>query len=421
MRSRLLAATGGGILLVAASLLTVTWSVPAGAAGASYGGSASGSLVALGAVNLPGTLNLVNAKVAPADAEVASDASLPGGVDAHARATNLDANLINNSIPINNLLVAATQTAPPDNATALTKQFLAVPVQPVLAATVGDGLAHARWLGNSCVPPGTPISQGTSMLATADVLTGTPLGSAAVSVNNNVGGPVTSDTRVGLVNVPGQPNKGVQSQAIDQLTTVILFKGTPNEVAVDVVAPPVITATATGVPGGATVTYDEPILRVSQGGKVLATLDAATVNQSFTIPGLATLSLGTLTKSVAADGTSASGTASLLSVQIGIAPLPLTVATLTVAGASAAAHVPAGGVACATTAILTPTNVTSPAVSAPPLPASPVAAPSQPATLPVTGGQPAAPVGLGLLVLSLIGAAWRRRRISPWPGRRPLT
>ena len=322
---------------------------PASASAASsYGGSTSGSLVALSALTVPGTLNLANAEVAPADAEVASDSTLSGGVAAHARAANLDANLINDNIAIDNQLVSASQSAPPDNATAVTKQFLGLPVAPLLAASAGNATAHARWIGGPppCLPAGTPIARGISTLASADVLTGTPLGSAAVSVVNANGGAVTTDSAVALVNIPGQTNLGVQATTLNQLTSIILFKGSANELDVNVVAPPVLTATASGNPGGAKVAYAEPILQVFRAGKLVGTLDAASVNQSVTVPGVATLSLGTLTKTEAADGTSASGSASLLDVHVGISPLPVNLATITVAGASVSAHVPAGGVVC---------------------------------------------------------------------------
>ena len=79
---------------------------------------------------------------------------------------------------------------------------------------------------------------------------------------------------------------------------------------------------------------------------MLGTLDAKTANTSLTIPGLATLSLGQLTSSIAADGTSAAGQAALLNVAVGVAPLPLNVATLSIAPSEVLAHVPAGGVFC---------------------------------------------------------------------------
>jgi len=324
---------------------------PAAAATGAYGGSASGNLVGLTAVTIPGSFQAANVALAPSTAQVSSASQITAapGKQSYARADNLDAQLISGSIPLNNLVVEADQSAAPDNPTGVSKILASVPADPLADATVTTAYANARWAGaDACVPVGTDIADGTSTAATANVLTGTPLGSAAVSVVNNAGGPVTSSSTVRMVSIPGQATtaEGVTSTQLDQLTGIVLFKGSANELTINVLAPPQITATATGFPGGASVSYTEPILQVIQGGKVIGTLDAKTGNTTLTIPALATLSLGTLAQTVAADGTSASGSASLLSVQVGIAPLPLNVATIVVAGGSAAASVPAGGVYC---------------------------------------------------------------------------
>jgi len=324
---------------------------PAGAATGTgtYGGSATGDLVGLTAVTDPGVFQAANVQVGPTTAQAASAANLAAapGKNSYAHATNLNADLINGNIPINNLLVQATQSAPPDNPTPATAKLASVPADPLLNATVATALASARWAGaDQCVAVGTDIAHGTSTAATANVLTGTPAGAAVVSLVNGSGGPVTSDSSVQLINVPGHTGEGLESIQASQLTGIVLFKGSPNELTINVLAPPKITAIATGQPGGASVTYTEPILQVIQGGKVLGTLDAATADTTITIPAIATLTLGTLTKSVAANGTSASGSANLLSVQIGTSPLPLNVATLTIAGGSVAALVPVGGVNC---------------------------------------------------------------------------
>lgn len=335
-------AVGAGAALATAS--------PAGAQTGAYGGSASGNLVAASAITIPGTLNVANVAVGPSTAQVSSSAALTAapGENSYARAANLDAQLISGTIPLNNLLVEAKQSAPPDNPTGVTKTLLSVPADPLVHADVATAFANARWLGaDQCLPVGSDIAHSTSSLANASVLTNTTvLGSAAVSLNNSSGGPVTSDSTVGLIAVPGQNGEGVRSTQNDQLTGIVLFKGSPQELTVNVLAPPHIAATATGQPGGASVDYTEPILQILQGGKVIGTLDAKTANTSLTVPGIATLSLGKLTQTLAPDGTSATGSASLLTVAVGIAPLPLNVATIAIAPSSVTATVPAGGVIC---------------------------------------------------------------------------
>ena len=299
---------------------------------------------------IPGTLQAANVALGPSTAQVSSASQITAapGKQSYARATNLDAQLVNGNVPLNNLVVEADQAAAPDNSAGVSKSLASVPADPLADATITTAFANARWAGpDSCVPIGTDIAHGTSTAATANVLTGTPLGSAAVSVVNSAGGPVTSDSAIQMISIPGQSTaEGVESTQLDQLTGIVLFKGSANELTINVLAPPKITATATGFPGGASVSYTEPVLQVIQGGKVIGTLDAKTANTTLTVPGVATLSLGTLTSSVAANGTSASGSANLLTVKVGIAPLPVTLATIVVAGASAAVNVPAGGVNC---------------------------------------------------------------------------
>jgi len=347
----------GGATAVAATA-AVTASPAAAQTGTGiYGGSATGNLVGVTAVTVPGatatappTLQVANVLVAPTTAQVSSNAKITAapGKESYADATNLDADLISGAIPLNDLVVDSTQSALPDHPTAVTNTLASVPLDPVLDATVTSATANARWLGpDTCLPVGTDIAHGTSTVATANVLTNVGLGTATVSVVNSDGGPVTSDSSVKLISTKVANHDGVQSTQIDQLTGIVLFKGTSMELDINVVAPPEITATATGMPGGASITYTEPILQIYSGGTLVGTLDAATNSTSITIPAVATLTLGQLTnKVVAANGTSASGAANLLTVQVGVSPLPLNIATIQIAGASAAASVPVGGVNC---------------------------------------------------------------------------
>src|SRR5207249_833885 len=139
--------------------------------------------------------------------------------------------------------------------------------------------AQSTWNSSGCVAPGTPMATATSELADAQVLTGTPAASAVAALDNADGATVYTRSLVDLVDVPGRTNKGVRSVAMTQLTGVTLFKGTANQLTVNVLAPPVVTAFATGSPGGAGVTYSEPILQVvDHNGIVLGELDAATAH-----------------------------------------------------------------------------------------------------------------------------------------------
>ena len=136
---------------------------------------------------------------------------------------------------------------------------------------------------------------------------------------------------------------------------------------INVIAPDAITAVATGTPGGAKVTYQEPILDVLQGGKNLGELDAANPSMSIgPLSGPGGLNLGILSLSIgsptgvteSADGTAASGGISLLHLSVPAAaagsPIPLpagvpTVADVEVSPLTASATVPSGGVVCSST------------------------------------------------------------------------
>ncbi|GDY30754.1 hypothetical protein [Gandjariella thermophila] len=87
---------------------------------------------------------------------------------------------------------------------------------------------------------------------------------------------------VRLVDLPGSANKAVRSTSTLQVAGIRLLAGTPMEIRIDVVTPPTLTVTSTGDEKTSTVDYTAPVLRVSQGGKVLGTLDAA--NQKLDVP-----------------------------------------------------------------------------------------------------------------------------------------
>ena len=129
-------------------------------------------------------------------------------------------------------------------------------------------------------------------LADAEVLTGA-IGDALVALDNDQGDTVYSDSTTEFINVAGQTNKGVKAETLTQVTAIRLFKGDANELTINVLAPPVVTATATGKPGGAKVEYSEPVLQVvDAGGNILGELNAADANFELDASPLVTLRLG---------------------------------------------------------------------------------------------------------------------------------
>lgn len=317
------------------------------AATGTFSGKAYSDIVHVQAVNIPGALQVAEAAVAPATAEM-STKGVPGGKNSHAHALNVDADLLSGAIPLD-LIVDAEHRAPGGPAGPVVDELLNLPIDPVLNASVAKATAHARWVTGGCVAPGTPISYAKSELADANVLTGTPLGTdAVVAVDNAQGDTVFSESTTELINVAGTSKKGSKSTTTTQITAITLFKGSANQLTINVSAPPVVTATATGKPGGAKVTYSEPVLQIVDAmGNILGELNAADANLDLDVSPLIHLKLGTLHKVTKPDGTFASGDADLLEVTVLNLPGALEpVLKLNIAGGRVNTSVPSGGVDC---------------------------------------------------------------------------
>lgn len=343
---------------VLAVLPGIVAATPAHAAGQPYSGAANVDLVHLDALNL-GAVDVADASISPSRSDVksagltAADAPAPVGKNAYSRATNLDLNLLSGAIPLTGLLVEADQAALPDNAAAkVDGPLIPANLPPLLNANVATASAHSRWLTDGCVPVGTPISYAKSEVVDAQVLPGLAGTGTLVDVSNGNGGTVFTNTTVGLYDVAGQAGHGVQSKALTQLTTISIAGGVNGALSIDVVAPPTITAKASGKSAAdSSVAYIEPVLTIRQGGTVVGTLDVS--NPSFSLPSnpLLNLSLGVLSNKVV-TATDASGDAALLNLTL-IDPNPLAtkpLVSLSIAKAHVAAHVPAGGVDCTVTA-----------------------------------------------------------------------
>ncbi|PRW62402.1 hypothetical protein [Actinopolyspora mortivallis] len=89
-------------------------------------------------------------------------------------------------------------------------------------------------------------------------------------------------SNVRLVDAEGQEGKAVRSTSEFEVASIRLFAGTSQELRVDVVSAPRLTATATGDPETSTVDYIAPVLRISRDGEELFTLDAA--HPEFELP-----------------------------------------------------------------------------------------------------------------------------------------
>ena len=342
--------------MTAVPAIFVASALPAQAATGPYSGSAAGDLAHVNVLELPGSLEpgLADVHLARATSDVNSAglAAPYAGKRSGARATNIDAPLLGNAIDIlNPLLSTATQSSPPNNAQPATDSLTGViDLAPIANLEAASARAQTHWGTNdsTCVAPGTPIATSRSTVADLGLLGGLPLptGDALVSVVNDQGGAAYAESTVGLVDVAGQTNKGLRSNVINQITGVVLFKGTPNELTINVAAPPTATAVATGKASTSTVSYNQPVLQIKQGGNVVDVLNASDLDARITIPGvILDLRLGTLENVVKTD-TKASGFATLLGIKVLDVTGNITLANVEVAPMTVSATVPSGGVTC---------------------------------------------------------------------------
>jgi hypothetical protein len=224
---------------------------------------------------------------------------------------------------------ALSQTASPDNAEPVHGGLTLprTPLDTLVRASALQGQVHARWSDTAgpCVGtvsdaatevaslsllnaiptlPSTPdltgvfdspldpgvdqaIVDGLKKLGPLSTLGGALAGGAkpaADGAGSLVSVPNTLSARsvVRLVDIPGSPNKAVQSTSTMQVATVKLLAGTPFEIQIKVVSQPTLQVTATGDESTSTVTYTAPVLAVEQGGRSLGQLDAA--HPSLDIP-----------------------------------------------------------------------------------------------------------------------------------------
>lgn len=301
-------------------------------------------------VGLPAPLpRLRAARVGVAPVRGGLDAAAPS---ARATASNLGADAL--GIDLSGVLSQAEQVAPPSQAAPSTgPQVARVSAPPVISAGVSATSARARLAADgSCPAPGGPTSTSTATTADVSVL---DLGLAGSLLR--APGTVHATQSVSLAPVDGADDaRAVTATASSDLAALTLF----DDVTVGISQDPVLTASASGRPGGAEVTYTQPVVTVTVPGAPGSpyVLDAANETARFAVPdnpllGLE-LSLGALDRSVTQDGTSAAGTAALLHLELDLLPVVgdgVEIASLDVVPLSASASAPAGGIACGSTAL----------------------------------------------------------------------
>jgi hypothetical protein len=352
-------------LALPGSFLTMTQS-SASAAPVPLGATASTSAGLLDVTVLGANLGpLGNVSAASVDVASTTGSLQAPSPRVSARASNLGAELLGQGLPP--VLTTAAQTAPSTNPAPTTMDGPAIPAAPLLSAGISRSVAHAQLDDSSCLSGTTPMSSSSTTTLDATVLEVPTVGALVKAP-----GTVQTQQEVRLASIAGAGDaRKVVSSATSNLTSLDLF----GSVTVGVSQAPTLTAGASGQPGGATVDYTQPVVTVTvpQLPQSPFVLDAANEVATFALPEnpllTVELSLGAVTKAVAADGTSASAEAALLHLKLATTgALPITVANVDVVPLSVAAGAPAGGVQCGdegpAPGSLGPLDITSPAAGA---------------------------------------------------------
>jgi hypothetical protein len=263
---------------------------------------------------------------------------------------------------------------------------------PLLYANLLRGQGKANYSDNTGLanPCGAaqPLGFGLGHAADAQLLnTGSislPLpGSTPVVATDNTGAPNGVDESRSFTSlIPDPTNPGhfiVHSETRQILAPVTLFKGTPNEVNIEIGGEWVLKADASGTGGGSHITYapegaptpTTPILRVFQGGKLQGSLNTQDIlmgaglnisippNPAPPIPPappiLLEISLGQPAHEIgntnapavtSADGTNAAAAVDVVRVKVLNALPQIQLADVRVGHMEVNAQAPAGGVTC---------------------------------------------------------------------------
>lgn len=245
-------------IIGASSLVAVALLAPAGAGAAiegDFAAQADAGQLYVDAVNFnaltedPPVGSVTTIGVSPTQAQVDTIEGLGGGVLSRGFGQNLDPTLFDEQVPLD--LSTAEQTAPPDNAEPEVATLIPLDeASPLLTGSVSQSTALARDPAALECPDQdarTTVSEGTSTTSDLGVLEiDEEAGTTLASIRDNSGeGTLTSRSGT-YIGPDGEviAEGGAQSAAIN----------VGGELDIEVLNP-VLTATATGMPGGASVEY----------------------------------------------------------------------------------------------------------------------------------------------------------------------
>ena len=221
-------------------------------------------------------------------------------------------------------------------------EVLGIPGAPLVTAAVSSGQTAATWAGKGkCVSSKQDATSG--MASTADLAIAPD---AAPGVSSLVGLPGTAYARQTTRYLVSKGRAGVTGTATTSLGDLVLFGGMLN---VNVVSDPVMTATATGKPGGAKVEYTPAVLAITGPDGVPMTIptDGAPAEIDIPLDPIAHVTIqfpGIIKEKVLENGRLAKAKSVALRVVLSLGGQ--VVADVAVAPLQTKMKVPAGGISC---------------------------------------------------------------------------
>lgn len=336
----------------------------------------------------PGTIvNEVDNVLQPNLANTELDPELKGD-RSYARGSGIEVGL-GNSLPIEDnslILDSKVQGSAPPSTQVLQGQVGPVAASPIAYASLLRGQSVSRWNENECVL-GEDISNGLGYAADAQLVnTGaanedgtfsTPVVAADAPNPERAASSTVSRTRLvpqtAADNSKLGPAFGLMTEARTTIAPTTLFKGTPNEVTIEVLGEWVLKAVATGVGGSAgnwvhygpaDASPQSAIIRIIQGDAItqLTTQDIfGDTGLVIPVPGVAEIAVGEDPRAIggdadsaptlAANGTSAAAAVDLVRVTLleqrdDAGAVTMSAADLRIGHMETRATVPQGGIEC---------------------------------------------------------------------------
>ncbi|MBV9041687.1 MAG: hypothetical protein JOZ68_11825, partial [Acidimicrobiia bacterium] len=316
--------------------------------------------------------------------------------DSYGRGSGLELGLatsLPNNPNLNQLVLAGlAQASAPPSTPLVTKEVGPIPANPLLYASLLRGQAEANFDPSACVTDPTNVSFGLGDAADVQLLnTGAANPDGTMQkpvVSTDIGTPTdraVSQAQSFMHLVPnGDGTFGLVSETHETVAPITLFKGTANEIRIELLGEWVLKATATGKIGGASVTYapagnptpTTPLVRITTAASPNA--NVLTAQQLFGAGGLhipasplADIWIGEPARAIgdnsanpagpttALDGTAASGAVDVVRVKLLIPDPASHLADVRIGHMEADASVPSGGVACPAAATTTSSSAPS--------------------------------------------------------------